>query len=305
MPRPARWCSARLTAADPALETRARAWERRLLDALARRRRRHRRRGGAVDRASGADARPRRGGPGPRLAAAGLRPARRARRSRRAAGGAPPGAGPRRSGGREGRAGFQRPGRAGGRVRALDVALRRGSTSSAARGWVTTGWSSSGCTDPHAVVVLQERWVVADGGWRIAAVEITRAAARTPSVPHRPRRQSRRDRAPRHSARVVAPGSASVAVSTPKRTATPCTCARPIRARLLGPRPGARELSRHRAHPGRRPPHAAPTPSIPGYGFLSENWRFAEACARAGLTFIGPAAERDPRRWATRPRRAG
>jgi acetyl-CoA carboxylase biotin carboxylase subunit len=29
----------------------------------------------------------------------------------------------------------------------------------------------------------------------------------------------------------------------------------------------------------------------PGYGFLSENWRFAEACARAGLAFIGPTAE--------------
>ena len=29
----------------------------------------------------------------------------------------------------------------------------------------------------------------------------------------------------------------------------------------------------------------------PGYGFLSENWRFAEACLRAGLTFIGPPAE--------------
>jgi len=29
----------------------------------------------------------------------------------------------------------------------------------------------------------------------------------------------------------------------------------------------------------------------PGYGFLSENWRFAEACAGAGLTFIGPPVE--------------
>src|SRR3954454_8321145 len=29
----------------------------------------------------------------------------------------------------------------------------------------------------------------------------------------------------------------------------------------------------------------------PGYGFLSENPRLAEACANAGITFIGPTAE--------------
>jgi acetyl-CoA carboxylase, biotin carboxylase subunit len=39
----------------------------------------------------------------------------------------------------------------------------------------------------------------------------------------------------------------------------------------------------------------------PGYGFLSENAEFAELCAMAGLTFIGPRPE-DMRRWGDKVR---
>ena len=39
----------------------------------------------------------------------------------------------------------------------------------------------------------------------------------------------------------------------------------------------------------RSPKRAGRTPSIPGYGFLSENGDFAEACEREGIAFIGPS----------------
>ncbi len=42
----------------------------------------------------------------------------------------------------------------------------------------------------------------------------------------------------------------------------------------------------------------------PGYGLLSESPEFAEACAAAGITFIGPHARDHAHAWATRWRRA-
>jgi acetyl/propionyl-CoA carboxylase alpha subunit len=62
------------------------------------------------------------------------------------------------------------------------------------------------------------------------------------------------------------------------------------RALLIGPAP-AREsyLSIERLLGAAREARAAAI--HPGYGFLSENWRFAEACRTAGVTFVGPPPE--------------
>jgi acetyl-CoA carboxylase biotin carboxylase subunit len=62
------------------------------------------------------------------------------------------------------------------------------------------------------------------------------------------------------------------------------------RAVLLGPAP-ARESYLDAGRILRAARESGADAVHPGYGFLSENWRFAAACAQAGLTFIGPSPE--------------
>jgi acetyl-CoA carboxylase biotin carboxylase subunit len=62
------------------------------------------------------------------------------------------------------------------------------------------------------------------------------------------------------------------------------------RAVLLGPAP-ARESYLDAERILRAARESGADAVHPGYGFLSENWRFAAACTEAGLTFIGPSPE--------------
>ena len=62
-------------------------------------------------------------------------------------------------------------------------------------------------------------------------------------------------------------------------------------------RPGRRgaELSFVRRASSRLPAATGAEAIHPGYGFLSENADFAEACAAAGIVFIGPTPRADAR----------
>ena len=62
------------------------------------------------------------------------------------------------------------------------------------------------------------------------------------------------------------------------------------RAVLLGPAP-ARESYLDAERLLRAARESGADALHPGYGFLSENWRFAAACAEARLTFVGPSPE--------------
>ena len=102
-----------------------------------------------------------------------------------------------------------------------------------------------------------------------------------------PDRQSRRDRHP-HRARRRRSRDATVAVYS-EDDARSLHCRAADQAMALG-RGGARPISTSRASIACA--QAAGCDAIhPGYGFLSENAEFATACAKAGLTFIGPSPQ--------------
>ena len=128
---------------------------------------------------------------------------------------------------------------------------------------------------------------------RKAQTRMGTAAAMIRMFDTHPDRQSRRNRLPDH--RYLPPAWASArwpCTPTPMRTAG--TCAWRTKPSASAPAP-AREsyLNIERILAAARQTGAQAI--HPGYGFLSENAEFAEACAAAGIVFIGPAAACDSR----------
>ena len=109
-------------------------------------------------------------------------------------------------------------------------------------------------------------------------------------VPQGPDCKSRRDCVPHDQDACGRWGSARWRF-TPKPISIHLHVRRPTKLLLIGAAAsgtelpvGGRDLSKPRRQTGAEAIH-------PGYGFLSENADFAEACAHQGLVFIGPTPE--------------